>query len=326
MPKIRIKIVGVGGAGGRIVTGMKDCSLPRTKILAINTDLQALEQCQGIETIPIGENITYGLGAGMNPKIGEKAAKAQKEELERIFQKTELILLVGGLGGGTASGALPVMAEMARKTGALVIGVVLKPFGFEGGPRMRVAQAAIKKLKPKVNALAVIFNKNLLKYVARTPFLKFAKFSRGIEVINTIVQQGIQGMVELITSPGLINLDLPNIKRIIGKEGNLILLGVGLGKGNNRAVRAAKRAVTSPLLNASLMEAKKILLNISGKNLEMSEIDKIFKIIKKNASPTTKITSGLRESGDLEGQVKVTLFATLLAERRQELDKESERL
>ena len=304
-PNIKIKIIGIGGGGGNILTRMYKRKVDGVEFIALNTDAQALHFTKADKKINIGVNLTRGLGAGMDPEIGKKAAEESLPEIEEALNGADLIFITCGLGGGTGSGAAPVVAEAARKTNALIIGVVTKPFFFEGTKRMDIANEAWKKIYNNVDALITIYNDRIFNIIEKdTPILEAFK------QIDEILRQGVQGISDLINFPGLINLDFANLQTILVNAGDSII-GIGKASGKDRTIKAAKAAISSPLLNLSIDGASRILFNISGHNdLTLSEITEAARIITDTADPAAKIIFGASYDNELKsGEVKVIVIA-----------------
>lgn len=302
----KIKVVGPGGSGGNIVSRMMKCNIKGVELIAINADAQDLEKAKAHKKIRIGRDITQGLGTGMNPEIGRKAAEEQKEEIKQALEGADMVFISCGLGGGCASGASPVIAEIAKKSGALILAVVTTPFSFEGSCRMEIAQNSLKKLKEKVDALIVISNNKLL--FALEPK---ATVLNAFWYCDEILRQAVQGISDLIVLPGIINIGFADVKSIM-KDSGSALFGIGRAKGAERAKEAARKAISSPLLDLSCQGAKGILFNVSGgKDISLTEIDEAAKVITQEASPDAKIVFGAIQDEKLaKGEIKVTVIAT----------------
>jgi len=304
-PNIKIKIIGIGGGGGNILTRMYKRKVDGVEFIALNTDMQALHFTKADKKIDIGSALTRGLGAGMDPDIGKKAAEESISQIEEAMNGADLIFITCGLGGGTGSGAAPVVAELARKTDALIIGVVTKPFFFEGTKRMDIANEAWKKLYANVDALITIHNDRIFNIIDKdTPILEAFK------QIDEILRQGVQGIADLINFPGLINLDFANLQTILSNAGDSII-GIGKASGKDRAIKAAKAAISSPLLNLAIDGATRILFNISGHNdLTLSEITDAARLITETADSEAKIIFGASYDEELKsGEVKIIVIA-----------------
>lgn len=303
---IKIKVVGIGGSGANTISRMAKARIKGVELVTINTDSQDLKKASAHYKVQIGKNLTKGLGTGMNPEIGKKAAEEQKEEISKILKDSDIIFITCGLGGGTGSGAAPIVAEIAKNLGVLTIGIVTRPFSFEGISRIRIAEKSQRLLKKKVDALIVIQNDKLLEILeAKTTVLN------AFWLCDDILRQAIQGISDLILLPGIINVDFANVKTII-KDSGSALFGIGKAKGEGRARKAALLAINSPLLNISPKGAKGILFNISGgKDISLSEIDEISQVFTEAVSTDAKIVFGAVQDEKLKkGEIKVTVIAT----------------
>lgn len=311
----KIKVVGIGGGGGNTLdTMIADQKIQGVEFIAVNTDAQALMTCQAPNKVQIGEKLTGGLGSGADPEIGRAAAEESAEKLEKVLQGADMVFLTCGLGGGTGTGAAPIIAEIAKKQGALTVAVVTKPFLFEGTKRRLVAEEGATKLKEKVDTLIVIPNQRLLEVVDKKVSLLEA-----FRLADSVLAQGVQGISDLITIPGLINLDFADVKTIMTDAGSA-LMGIGTGSGENRAAVAARTAISSPLLEVSIDGAKGVLFNIvGGPDLTMNEVDEAAKIIAQQADPDANIIFGATISEEMNDQVKITVIATGFDERKQKL-------
>lgn len=302
---IGIKILGIGGSGGNIVSRMYKSRLPGIEFFAINSDVQALKRVNGPKKIQIGKNITHGLGTGMNPELGQKAAEEAKNELEAVIKNSQMVFITCGLGGGTGSGAAPVIAEISKNLGVLTVAVVTTPFAFEGKIRKEIAEKAIEDLKNKVDTLIVISNDRLLDVSGKEKTL-LESFS----LVDDILKNAIIGISGIILVPGLINIDFADVKAIMENSGQA-LLGIGKGSGEERAVLATRQAMENPLLDLSLAGAKGILFSIrGGKNLTLHEVNEAAKIITQNASDEAKIIFGAIIDDNLKDDVEVTVIAS----------------
>lgn len=302
----RIKVVGVGGSGGSALARMIEAKIHGVEFIAVNTDAQALHNTSAPTKIHIGKSLTRGLGAGMNPEIGRQAAIDTKEEIQTALKGADMVFVTMGLGGGTGSGAGPIVAEIAREMGALTVAVVTKPFMFEGAQRMRIADDAWHNLRERVDALITIPNDRLLSIIDRkTPILE------AFAMVDDVLRQGVQGISDLITIPGIINVDFNDVKAIMANSGSA-LMGIGRASGEDRAIEAAKMAINSPLLEVSIDGAKGILFNVSGgTDLAMAEINEAARIITENADPEAKIIFGAVMDDNLrKGEIKITVVAT----------------
>ncbi|MBU1015300.1 cell division protein FtsZ [Patescibacteria group bacterium] len=301
-----IKVVGVGGGGGNAVDRMVQAKIKGVELVAVNTDAQDLKKIRADRKVRIGSELTRGMGAGMNPEVGRKAAEESKEELAAVLQGAEMVFLAAGLGGGTGGGALPFIADMAKHQGALTIAVVTKPFAFEGAWRMRLAEKALEELRGKVDTLLVISNNQILHLVDADTTVA-AAFWKADEVLR----EAVQGISDLITVPGIVNVDFADVKAVMARAGNAVF-GVGKGKGEKRIESALEMALNSPLLNVSLKGAKGVLFNVGGGNdLSLAEIKDAAQKIKEEISPAAKIIFGAVTDKNLKsGEVKITLIAT----------------
>ena len=300
-----IKVIGVGGGGNNAVNRMVDSDLKGVQFLSANTESQVLELSKADVTIQIGEKVTKGLGAGANPQIGEEAAQESREEIIKALEGADMVFVTAGMGGGTGTGAAPVVAECAKEVGALTVGVVTKPFAFEGKRRRAAAEKGIEFLTQKVDTIIVIPNDKLLQVVD-----KKCSLSDAFGKADDVLRQGIKGISDLIQIPGLINLDFADVKTIMTEQGEA-LMGIGIATGENRAADAAKMAINSPLLETSIDGAKGILLNISGSaNLSLFEINEAAEIISDAADPDANIIFGSVIDESLGDKVQITVVAT----------------
>lgn len=302
----RIKVIGCGGSGGNALARMIEARIHGVEFIAINTDAQALHNTNAPTKIHIGKSLTKGLGAGMNPDIGKQAAIDTKEEISTALKGSDMVFITCGLGGGTGTGAAPVVAEIAKEMGALTVGVVTKPFMFEGAQRMRIAEDGWHSLRDKVDALISIPNDRLLSIIDRkTPLLE------SFAIVDDVLRQGVQGISDLITIPGIINVDFADVKAIMANSGSA-LMGIGRGTGEDRAIEAAKMAINSPLLEVSIDGAKGVLFNVSGgTDLAMAEINEAARIITEHIDPDAKVIFGaVLDNGLKKGEIKITVVAT----------------
>jgi cell division protein FtsZ len=300
-----IKVVGVGGGGCNAVTRMAAEKIPGVSLIAVNTDGQALLYVQADMQIRIGDKLTKGLGAGGDPSRGQRAAEESRDELKEAVRGAEMVFVTAGMGGGTGTGASPVVAEVARESGALTIGVVTKPFGFEGTKRAQRAEDGIAALQDKVDTLIVIPNDRLLS-ICDTK----ASLDEAFRTADDVLRQGIQGISEVITLPGVINLDFADVRRIMSEAGPA-LLAIGRGRGDNRAADAARAAITSPLLEVSISGARGVLFNIvGGKNLGLQEVNQAAKVIQDVVDDDAEIVFGAAVDPELGEEVKITVIAT----------------
>lgn len=302
----RIKVVGIGGGGGKAVTRMIDHKINGVDFLTINTDAQDLHFTKARTKIHIGKNLTKGLGAGMNPDLGRQAAEENRDEIHEALKGADMVFLTCGLGGGTGSGAGPVIAEVSRDSGALTIGVVTKPFNFEGVQRTRIAEDAWRELRDRVDALITIPNDRLLAVIGKdTPLLS------AFAICDDVLRHAVQGISDLIVTPGIINVDFADVRAIMRDTGSA-LMGVGYGTGEERAVAAAKAAINSPLLDISIEGARGVLFNVSGgMDLTMWEINEAARVITESIDRDAKVIFGAVHDERLKkGEVKITVIAT----------------
>jgi cell division protein FtsZ len=300
-----LKVVGVGGGGSNAVNRMINSGLKGVDFIAINTDAQALALSNALRKIQIGQNITRGLGAGANPEIGQRAAEESREAIMEALKGADMVFITSGMGGGTGTGGAPVVAELSRELGALTVGVVTKPFTFEGRRRASVADVGIQNLREKVDTLITIPNDRLLQVVdKKTSIVEAFKYA------DDVLRQGVQGISDLIAVPGLINLDFADVKTIMLDTGSA-LMGIGSGTGENRAVDAARTAISSPLLETSIEGAHGILLNITGgPDLGLFEVNEAAVIVQEVADPDANIIFGAVIDERLGDEVRVTVIAT----------------
>ncbi|HEY4507182.1 MAG TPA: cell division protein FtsZ [Candidatus Paceibacterota bacterium] len=302
----RIKVVGVGGGGNKAIQRMMNSKIHGVEFVAVNLDAQDLNVANAPTKILIGKNLTRGLGAGMNPEVGRQAASESKDEIQDTLKGSDMVFICAGLGGGTGSGASSVIAEIARDVGALTVGVVTKPFSFEGSARSRIAEDAWHILRDNVDALITVPNDRLLSIIDRkTPLLEaFAK-------VDDVLKQGVQGISDLITIPGLINVDFADVRAVMSNSGSA-LMGIGFASGDDRAIDAAKTAISSPLLEVSIDGARGVLFNVSGgADLAMAEINEAAKIITDKIDPDAKVIFGAVQDDKLKkGEIKITVIAT----------------
>lgn len=300
-----IKVVGVGGAGGSAVNRMKEAGLAGVQFIAMNTDAQALHNSKADVKIHLGHTTTGGLGAGANPSVGETAAQESRDEIRDALEGADMVFVTIGAGGGTGSGAGYVVAEVARELGILVVGVATRPFSFEGEKRRQNAEWAIGHLRKHVDTLITIPNDRLLQTIdRRTPLLETFK------IADDVLRQGVQGISELITEHGLINLDFADVKAIMSNAGSA-LMGIGRASGDNRAAQAAQQAIESPLIEVSIDGAKGVLFNVTGGyDMSMSEIQEAAEIITSAVSPDANIIFGATLKPEIEDELVITVIAT----------------
>ncbi len=300
-----IKVVGVGGAGSNAVNRMIAAGLRGVEFIAINTDVQALALSQAERKIHIGAKLTRGLGAGGNPEVGRQAAEETKDELYDALEGADMVFVTAGMGGGTGTGGAPVVARIARELGALTIGVVTKPFSFEGRRRAAAAEEGIRSLREQVNTLITIPNDRLLQLVDRS-----VSMIEAFRVADDVLRQGVQGIADLITVPGLINLDFADVRTVMAEAGSA-LIGIGVASGEDRAVRAARTAISSPLLETSMEGARGVLLNVTGGlDLGLVEVNEAAQIIAEAADPDANIIFGAVIDDGLKDEVRITVIAT----------------
>ena len=301
----KIKVVGVGGSGGNTISRIAKFNLQGIELIAVNTDAQALHFCKIEKKILIGKNVTRGLGAGMDIALGQKAAEESKDEIGLFLKDADMVFITCGLGGGTGSGASSVIAEIAKNSGILTIVVVTTPFSFEGEQRKKVAQMALENLKGKTDSLLVISNDNLLKIVDEKTTV-----SRAFEMCDDILRQAVSGITDLILAPGIISIDFASVVSIMKNSGQA-LFGTGRAIGENRAEEAAKKAISSPLLDFSIKGSKGILFNASGTDVTLNEIKTVAKVITENVDPKAQIIFGAVKDTTLKkGEIKITVIAT----------------
>ncbi len=299
-----IKVVGVGGAGCNAINRMISSRMQEVEFIAVNTDNQALVGSLAPVKIRIGDKLTKGLGAGGNPEIGEKAADESVEELREALQGADMVFVTAGMGGGTGTGAAPVVAQIAQELGALTVGVVTKPFMFEGNRRRRLADEGANALKGKVDTLITIPNDRLLQLAD-----KKTTMTNAFALADDVLRQGIQGISDTITIPGLVNVDFADIKSIMINSGSA-LMAIGRASGDNRAVEAARAAVASPLLDVSIDGAKGVLLTITGGDYTLFEVNEAAQIIQEAADPDANIIFGAVIDESMQGDLQITVIAT----------------
>lgn len=302
----RIYVIGTGGAGGNMVNHMIDSDMQGVEFIAINTDAQDLHHSKVKTRVHIGKNLTKGLGAGMNPELGKRAAEETKEEVQESLKGADMVFITAGMGGGTGTGAAPVVARAAREQGALTVGVASKPFFFEGNRRMQIAMQGLQNLKDEVDALIVIPNDRLLQLADKelTAAEAFAK-------ADEIVREAVEGISDLIVTPGVINVDFADIKAILENAGSA-LMGIGRSAGENRAVEAAQMAINSPLLDVAITGARGVLFAIAGsEDLTLNEIQEAAKVITESIDPDAKVIFGtIRDEKLKKGELRVTVIAS----------------
>ncbi|NOY15297.1 MAG: cell division protein FtsZ [bacterium] len=302
----KIKVIGIGGGGGNALNNMvNNNQIDGVEFIVINTDSQALLNSMAPVKIQIGDQITRGLGAGANPEIGSKAAEESRDKIQEIVANTDMVFITAGLGGGTGTGAAPIVAEEAKKAGALTVAIVTKPFIFEGARRMAVAQEGADLLREKVDTLITIPNQRLLETSDKN-----LTFLEAFRLADSVLTQGVKSISDLITTPGLINVDFADVKTIM-KDAGSALMGIGTASGEDRAVNAAKMATSSPLLEVSIQGAKGILFNIIGpEDITMQEVSQAAQIISESASKDANIIFGARIDPELVDKIQISVIAT----------------
>ena len=311
-PLASIKVIGIGGGGGNAVNRMISAKVEGVDFISVNTDAEALYHSQASHRINVGKAITRGLGAGSDPNIGKKAAEESSEELKNAIDGADMVFITCGLGGGTGTGAGPIIADIARELGILTVGVVTRPFSFEGAHRTQVAIEGLEELKSKVDTLITIPNDRILSIIdKKTPL------TDAFVVVDDVLRQAIQGIADLITTHGMINVDFADVRTIMQDAGSA-LMGIGYGSGENRAVDSARSAIESPLLEMSIAGAKGILFNITGGNdLSMFEVDEAAKVITEAADSDANIIFGTVINENYTGEIKCTVIATGFSEEDQ---------
>ncbi len=300
-----IKVIGVGGGGSNAVNRMIDARLKGVDFIAVNTDRQALLLSNASHKVQIGEKLTKGLGAGANPEIGQKAAEESREIIHNLLQGSDMVFITAGMGGGTGTGATPIIADIARQLGILTVGIVTKPFTFEGRKRALHANEGIKELKEKVDTLVIIPNDRLLQISE-----KRTSIIEAFTIADDVLRQGVQGISDLIAVPGLVNLDFADVKTIMLNTG-MAHMGIGCSNGENRAAEAAKQAIQSPLLETSIEGAKGVLLNITGgSNLGLFEVNEAAELVSQSADADANIIFGAVIDENLKDEIRITVIAT----------------
>ncbi len=302
-----IKVVGVGGGGNAALNRMIEVKIKGVEFIAVNTDAQALHYSGATTKLNIGQTLTRGLGAGMDPAVGQQAAEESREQIYEVLKGADMVFTTAGLGGGTGSGALPVVSEIAKEAGALTIAIATKPFSFEGQQRMTIAEEALSELQDRVDASVIVPNDRLLQIIDKKTSLLDA-----FKVADDVLRQGVQGVSDLITHYGIVNVDFADVRAIV-KEAGSALMGIGRASGENRAVEAARAAVASPLLDVTIDGAKGIIFNVtSGPDLKMYEVEEAARVITEHADPNAKVIFGsvIDESAVEPGELKITVVAT----------------
>ncbi len=302
----RIRVIGVGGSGGNAVNHMVSSGVEGVEFIAVNTDAQDLHKSKAKKKIHIGKTLTRGLGTGMNPELGKQAAEETREEIQDAIKGSDMVFITGGMGGGTGTGAAPVVAKIARELGALTVGVVTRPFAFEGAQRLRLAEQGLAELRKAVDALIIIPNDKLLAIVSRETGIKNA-----FAMCDDILKQAVEGISDLITTTGIINVDFADVRSIMANAGSA-LMGIGTAIGDKRAEQAARAAINSPLLEVSITGAKGVLFSIAGgEDLGMLEVQDAANVITEAIDPEAKVIFGAVTDESLKkGQVRVTVIAT----------------
>lgn len=311
-PLAKIKVIGVGGGGSNAVNRMIENGVKGVEFITVNTDAQALHLTKSEQKLQIGDKLTRGLGAGANPEVGKKAAEESREGIMNSLRGADMVFVTAGMGGGTGTGAAPVIAELAKEAGALTVGVVTRPFTFEGRKRSTQAEQGIEALKEKVDTLIVIPNDRLLEIVdKKTPMME------AFREADNVLKQAVQGISDLIAVPGLINLDFADVKTIMTERGSA-LMGIGVAAGENRAMEAAKKAIMSPLLETSIEGARGIIMNITGgSNLSLFEVNEAAEIVISASDPEVNMIFGASIDDSMKDEIKVTVIATGFEHRPQ---------
>ena len=300
-----IKVIGVGGAGNNAVNRMIDFGIKGVDFIAVNTDRQALQNSKANTKIQIGEKITRGLGAGANPDIGAQSAEESKAEISEILRGADMVFVTAGMGGGTGTGAAPIVAQVAKEMGILTIAVVTKPFTFEGKKRLSQAERGIESLKDKVDTLVVIPNDKLLQIIDRK-----TSIIEAFQMADDMLRQGVQGISDLIAIPGLVNLDFADVKTIMLNTG-MAHMGTGTASGENRAEDAAKEAIQSPLLETSIEGARGVIINITGgDDLGLHEVNTAAELVQRSVDPEANIIFGTVTDPNMHDEIKITVIAT----------------
>lgn len=317
-----IKVIGVGGAGGNAIDRMIEVGIQGVEYIAANTDLQDLEKKRSTSKIQLGPKLTHGYGAGAHPEMGEKAALESHDEIAEHLRGTDLLFITAGMGGGTGTGASPIIAKVAKEMNILTVGVVTKPFPFEGMPRRKAAEEGIEKLIEHVDSLIIIKNENLLKIAT-----KQTTFLNAFEIANNVLRYAVQGIAELLTKPGLINLDFADLKTIMSKRGKAIM-SVGVGSGDNRGLDVVESAINSPLLEEdSINGATGLLINITGGNdLTLPEVNQIVNDISRETDENANIIFGHTFDGQMADEVRVTIVATGFVPTKSKVASNAERI
>lgn len=317
----QIKVIGVGGGGNNAINRMIQFGLKGVEFYSINTDKQALYLSKANQKIQIGDKLTKGLGAGANPEIGQKAAEESREEIQQALKGADMVFITAGMGGGTGTGAAPIVAEISQELNILTVGVVTKPFLFEGRQRMLNAEKGIQALKEKVDTLVTIPNDRLLQVVEKRTSIQDA-----FKIADEVLRQGVQGISDLIMVPGLVNLDFADVRTIMNEKG-LAHMGIGKGSGDNRATEAAKQAIHSPLLETTIEGAKGVLLNITGgENLGLFEVNEAAELVAQAADPDAHIIFGAVIDEKLQDEIIITVIATGFEQKGQVVKEENKKI
>lgn len=313
MEGARIKVIGVGGGGGNAVNQMINEKVKGVDFIVANTDLQALDGSSAKTKIQLGPKLTRGLGAGSNPEVGAKAAQESESEINKVLEGADMVFVTAGMGGGTGTGAAPVIAKIAKDSGALTVGVVTRPFSFEGTRRAKLAAQGLANLKKNVDTLIIVANNQLLEMIdKKTPMMEAFKEA------DDVLRQGVEGISDLITNPGYINLDFADIRHTMTNQGSA-LMGIGSSTGENRAAEATKKAISSPLLEVSIDGAEHVLVNVTGgKDLSMFEAQEASSVIREAANTNVDITFGMSVDDNLNDEVRVTVIATGIDKSKQQ--------
>ena len=308
-----IKVIGVGGGGGNAINRMVDEGVAGVEFIAANTDVQALSSTKAETVIQLGPKLTRGLGAGGRPEVGRKAAEESEEALTEAISGADMVFITAGMGGGSGTGAAPVIARIAKDLGALTVGVVTRPFGFEGSKRGQYAVEGINELREHVDTLLIISNNNLLEIVdKKTPLLE------ALSEADNVLRQGVQGITDLITNPGLINLDFADVKTVMANKGNA-LMGIGIGSGEERVVEAARKAIYSPLLETTIDGAEDVIVNVTGGlDLTLIEAEEASEIVNQAAGQGVNIWLGTSIDENMKDEIRVTVVATGVRQERVE--------
>ena len=300
-----IKVIGVGGGGSNAVNRMIEAGLTGVEFIVVNTDKQALDASQAEQKIQVGTGVTSGLGAGGNPEVGHRSAEESRDEIVDAIAKADLVFVTAGMGGGTGTGAAPVIAEVAKQSGALTVAVVTKPFNFEGPQRKSNAEFGVEKLRNVVDSFIVVPNDKLLETMQRK-----ARIREAFDKADDVLRQGVQGISDLITIPGEVNLDFQDVRSVMGDAGPA-LMGIGLGSGENRAADAANQAISSPYLEIPISGARNLLINVTaGDDLGIGEVDEIVDLVRQAAGTDTNVFWGLAFNASMENELRVTVVAT----------------